>query len=51
MVYYVKQNPDFVTWMAKTKNAKASEDLQSWMEDLQSGVTAQQADGAKYLAQ
>lgn len=51
VVYYVKQNPDFVTWMAKTKNAKASEDLQSWMEDLQSGVTAQQADGAKYLAQ
>lgn len=51
VVYYVKQNPDFATWMAKAESAKASEDLQSWIEDLRSSVTAQQADGAKYLAQ
>ena len=51
VVYYVKQNPDFFTWMAKAKSAKVSEDFQSWMEDLRSPATAEQAGGVKYLAQ
>ena len=51
VVYYVKQNPDFFTWMAKAKSSLVSSDASGWLEDLRSSFTAEQADGAKYLVQ
>ena len=51
VVYYVKQNPDFFTWMAKAESLLMSSDASSWLEELRSNCTAEQAAGAKYLAQ
>lgn len=51
VVYYVKQNPDFFSWMAKAKAKQAAEDTQTWLEGLEEGYTAEQASGVKYLVQ
>lgn len=51
VVYYVKQDPDWFRWMVESKSALATEDANSWLEDLESSYTAELADGAKYLAQ
>lgn len=51
VVYYVKQHPDYFRWMAESKSDLASEDTSTWLEELEAGYTAEQADGAKYLAQ
>ena len=49
VVYYVKQNPDYVKWMAQAKGSLTSEDTDSWLEDLKSSCTAEAAGAASYL--
>ena len=51
VVYFVRENPDFYTWMAKAESSLASEDTQSWLDGLKEGYTAEQASGAKYLGE
>lgn len=48
-VYYVKQNPDFLTWMAKAKESKASEDATNWLKGLEANCAAEAAGAAAYL--
>lgn len=51
VVYYVKENPGHFRWMVEAKDTLSSEDTSTWLEELRSGYTPEQADGTKYLAQ
>lgn len=49
VVYYVKQNKDYLSWMAQCKESLADEDTENWLEKLESDCIIEQADGVRYL--
>ena len=51
VVYFVKQNPDYFSWMSQSKELLTDEDSTSWLEDLRDNCPAEAAGAAKYLGQ
>jgi len=51
VVYYVKQNPDYLSWMSQSKALKSAEDYESWLTNLEANCTAEAASAAKYLGE
>lgn len=49
VVYYVKQNKDYLSWMARCKESLADEDTENWLERLESDCIIEQANGVRYL--
>lgn len=49
VVYYVKQNKDYLSWMAQCKESLADEDTENWLEKLESDCIIEQANGVRYL--